>query len=555
MTAHGKFTPPGPGSWMLDATHCARPRSRWLNELFEERYAPGFREGFARYGALLDTIEYRAIEGFPYIAVRPLGAPPDAKGTPPRLVFSALLRLVPALRRRRARAAEVLAEKPWRRDRDRFFGEIVPSFERRLRAFTDEKLDALDDRALADHVTRLRATMGEIIQDHFARAPCAMLPVGDFIAHVTTWTGGTARDALELLRGSSPESVSAVVDVDRVAAAVKNVPELLERVEHGDDAAAVLEALRSAPDPVGSVVDEWLARHGERLVGGHDLSDRRAIEVPATLVATLRARLAGGTTRAAADPARLRAKVPAEHHVEFDALLDEARGVYGLRDARMAIDWWAFGLARRALMEAGARLARRGALDDAEHAIDLSAKEVVSLLEGSSSVDRREIAARAAWRTTASIADAPAFVGTPPSPPPPPEWIPGAAGRVARAFGVYIEMLNESAGTDARSLKGLGASPGKYTGTARIVRTATDFDRVRPGDVLVAPITSPTYNVVLPLLGAIVTDRGGLLSHPAIISREYGIPAVVGARGATSEIREGARVEVDGESGLVRVVA
>jgi pyruvate,water dikinase len=221
----------------------------------------------------------------------------------------------------------------------------------------------------------------------------------------------------------------------------------------------------------------------------------------------------------------------------------------------MPIDWWALGLARRALMEAGARLHRRGTLENPEHAIDLSASEVKALLEGTGSVDAKEVAARALWRTTASVADAPQFVGTPPSPPPPSEWIPGAAGRVARAFGVYIEMLNETAGTDVRSLKGLGASPGKYTGTARIVRTATDFDRVRPGDVLIAPITSPTYNVVLPLLGAIVTDRGGLLSHPAIISREYGIPAVVGARGATSEIREGSRVEVDGESGLVRVVA
>ncbi len=554
MTIQSRFTPPGPGCWMLDATHCTRPRSRFLNELFEERYADGFRAGFARYGALLDTIEYRAIEGFPYICVRPLGAPNDAKGPPPKLLFSALLRLVPALRRRRARAAEVLVEKPWRADREQFFGRVLPSFEARLRALTDEPLDALDDRGLADHVTRLRATLGEIVHDHFARSPAAILPVGDFVAHVTAWTGGTARDALELLRGASPESVSAVVEVDRVAAALKSAPELREAVEHEDDAAQILARLRSAPDPVGSVVQEWLARQGERLVGGHDLTDRRAIEVPATLVATLRARLAGGTPRATVDPAKLRAKVPAEHRTEFDALLEEARSVYGLRDARMGIDWWAFGLARRALMEVGQRLLRRGALENPEHAIDLGAQEVVSVLEGRGSVDPKEVAARALWRTTASIADAPAYVGAPPSPPPPPEWIPGAAGRVARAFGVYIEMMNET-GTDARSLRGLGASPGKYTGTARIVRTATDFDRVRPGDVLVAPITSPTYNVVLPLLGAIVTDRGGLLSHPAIISREYGIPAVVGARGATSEIREGARVEVDGESGVVRVVA
>lgn len=81
-----------------------------------------------------------------------------------------------------------------------------------------------------------------------------------------------------------------------------------------------------------------------------------------------------------------------------------------------------------------------------------------------------------------------------------------------------------------------------------------DFEKVRAGDVLVAWITTPTYNVLLPLLGALVTNRGGLLSHPAIVSREFGIPAVVGCRSATRRIPDGARVEVDGERGTVTVL-
>ena len=82
-----------------------------------------------------------------------------------------------------------------------------------------------------------------------------------------------------------------------------------------------------------------------------------------------------------------------------------------------------------------------------------------------------------------------------------------------------------------------------------------DFHRLRPGDVLVTRTTSPTYNVVLPLLGAIVTDRGGALSHAAIVSREFGIPGVVGCRDATTRIRDGARVRVDGLSGTCELVA
>jgi pyruvate,water dikinase len=73
--------------------------------------------------------------------------------------------------------------------------------------------------------------------------------------------------------------------------------------------------------------------------------------------------------------------------------------------------------------------------------------------------------------------------------------------------------------------------------------------------VLVTRATSPYFNVVLPMLGAIVTDRGGALSHAAIVAREYGIPGVVGTREATSTIPDGARVRVDGTNGEVTILA
>jgi pyruvate,water dikinase len=80
------------------------------------------------------------------------------------------------------------------------------------------------------------------------------------------------------------------------------------------------------------------------------------------------------------------------------------------------------------------------------------------------------------------------------------------------------------------------------------------MERVRRGDVLVADATSPAYSLVLPLVGAIVTDRGGMLSHAAIVAREYGIPAIVGADDATRRIPDGARVRVDGGTGEATVL-
>ena len=82
----------------------------------------------------------------------------------------------------------------------------------------------------------------------------------------------------------------------------------------------------------------------------------------------------------------------------------------------------------------------------------------------------------------------------------------------------------------------------------------TSFDKLRQGDILVTRSTTAAFNVILPLLGGIVTDRGGTLSHSAIVAREYGIPAVVGSRDATRIIPDGARLHVDGDAGEARVL-
>lgn len=82
----------------------------------------------------------------------------------------------------------------------------------------------------------------------------------------------------------------------------------------------------------------------------------------------------------------------------------------------------------------------------------------------------------------------------------------------------------------------------------------SQFDRIQRGDVLVTESTSEAFNILLPLLAAIVTDNGGLLSHAAIVAREYGIPGVVGTREATQRIADGMRVRVDGDAGEVTVL-
>jgi len=123
-----------------------------------------------------------------------------------------------------------------------------------------------------------------------------------------------------------------------------------------------------------------------------------------------------------------------------------------------------------------------------------------------------------------------------------------------------LEPIHEDLAFEAQRLheetviRGLGASAGQREGIARRVAGASDFDRIQRGDVLLTEATTEAFNILLPLLSAIVTDSGGALSHAAIVSREYGIPGVVGTRDATERIADGALVRVDGDAGTVTVL-
>ena len=145
-----------------------------------------------------------------------------------------------------------------------------------------------------------------------------------------------------------------------------------------------------------------------------------------------------------------------------------------------------------------------------------------------------------------------------------PEWE-AAASRISGTalLGMYEDMVVvRSIDTTATSLQRQGelalwppllGQEAAQVGSARMLDPG-DFGKIQEGDVLVTRSTSTSFNVVIPLLGAIVTDRGGQLSHAAIVAREYGIPGVVGTKEATAKIPDGARVRVDGGAGEVTIL-
>jgi phosphohistidine swiveling domain-containing protein len=556
------FEAPGPGPWEAETAHFPRPITRFAAEPFVRAFPVGFAEGTARYGLLLSHFKGALVNGFFYQQPVAYGAPEGAAGPPPKAVLWLLTRLHPKLRARIEVCRQAFANKLWRKDL-----ETWDTIERPRAVREHSRLQAIDpgglsDTELSQHLEVLHTHMEAMICLHHRYTITCVIATGDYLAHVTSWTGASAGEALQLLAGTSPISKGvAAAELTTLASSIQASPDAA-RVLAGSDPARVLAELCALPDPIGKQARAYLDIVRYRSVG-YDLCDKACGEMPELLVRAIRASLDGGSSeRALAQRAEkehaLRARVPAQHQAEFDALLGEARAINRLRDERgVYSDGWGTGLARRGVLEAGRRLLERGLLADAEHAVDVSLTELQALLAGGTSPTRTEVEERVRWRKTKTVADIPAWLNAPPAGPPSAEILPAAARRAARAVDAVLSNLFKEAPTEstAQIVRGLSVNNGVYEGRARLVLDAADFSKIERGDVLVTRATSPYFNVVLPLLGALVTDRGGQLCHAAIVAREYGIPGIVGTKVATQTIADGARVRVDGSTGEVRVLA
>jgi phosphohistidine swiveling domain-containing protein len=557
------YPPPGPGVWELETAHYSRPVCRFTQGPTEEGFGAGFSEGTARYGVMLDRLEPRFVNDFVFVQPRPFGAPPGAKGPPPKLIFQLLMRVVPKIRARLRTSREAFEKKLWRDDLARWDESVRPASDKQHRALQSVDPASLSDEALVEHLLACKNQCRDMIKQHHRFTIGSCLPVGDFLAHVHEWTNKPPGEILQVLRGSSKISLGvAAQELDALAGAIRADAGARALLGGGEPAEAVVSRLRTHDGAVGEAMRAYLDVVGYRTLG-YDVSSKSAIEMPSMLIGAIRAALAadraadsGGDARVA----KLRADVPKEHQTQFDALLEEARFINRLRDERGHYsDGWATGIARRALLEVGRRLLKQGKVDDIELAVDASFDELRALVLGKDGPSLAELKRRASWRSTRSVndADIPQWLGAKPSGPPPVEWLPEHGRRTQRAIAAFMSGLFDEPVLQRTtvSVKGLPVSPGIYEGTARLVEAEEDFIRIEKGDVLVTRTTSPYFNVVLPLLGAIVTDRGGQLCHAAIVSREYGIPGVVGTREATKLVKDGARVRVDGSTGEVTVVA
>lgn len=193
----------------------------------------------------------------------------------------------------------------------------------------------------------------------------------------------------------------------------------------------------------------------------------------------------------------------------------------------------------------GQKLVEAGALVGAEDVMFLKYNELRYLIGDLEGFDARSIVERRkAERASAAKIK-------------PRDWI-GTATEAHLAFP-YLSLwgfpdrldIEQDGGT---TITGIGASPGVVEGTAKVVSSIDEFDEVKKGDILVCQMTNPAWTPLFAMISAIVTDAGGTASHPAVMAREFGIPAVVGCSVGTRRIKSGDRLRVHGSRGVVEVL-
>jgi rifampicin phosphotransferase len=433
-----------------------------------------------------------------------------------------------------------------------------PEIEAHLAFWNGFDLGGADDAALLAHLDATFERLVRVWRLHFE----IVLPAGwareAFQSlYAELFPDASELEAVDLLHGPTTMTVRAgealwavrdvVSDVPGLSEAVVALPpgEVIAALDRRDDAAAARAAL-----------DTYLADFGHRTLY-LALSAPSLFEDPTPVVAMLQDALRRPQhdarerlTEVAADRERRLAAArerllgyPEPVRAVFDERLTIGRCACRLlEDHNFLIDYGTTAAVRNVVLEVGRRLARAGTVAEAADVFHLTWEELRATWAACPEIDRRALVAEreADLRRYADV-DPPKTLGTPPS--------------AAAAAGNAHDGRTPPETREPDVVTGNPGAAGLVRGRARVLRDLRDAGLLRPGEVLVATTTSQPWTPLFGIAAGLVTDTGGVLSHSAVVAREYGLPAVVGTRVGTRRIRDGMLLEVDGDRGTVRIVA
>lgn len=511
------------------------------------RHGRAFTHTFARFGLPLETIDNRHYLGRIYSrAVQTIDRGKD--GPPPPLpILQAMFRFLPPMRRRMRSALEWNGDEAIDALIDAWENDGRDRTRRRSAELRDRDLTSMSDDALAGHLEEVGRHIVEVAEDHFDLAIGAVyIPMGRLGMFVEAQLDWSMHDIFTLVQGYSGATTAH-------GDAIRRLIDVLG--QDGVDA-ALSDPATLLVDPAGrAYIEAW----------GHrcdiDLSSPTEAEDPSLIAAHVRRHLR--VSRSTADPAEAaheaeaaaRAELPASARADFTRILRLARRGRPYGDETEGTVLEALAGVRPAALESARRFVADGRLDDTDDIWFVEESELLAMLR-STDVGAPDVTRRRGEYQWALANPAPDHLG--PEPPPPlsarvaPPRYRDSVGAVlwAVAASQPDPVVTDGSAADG-GLHGIPGSPGVVEGPVRIIRDPSGFAAVEPGDVVVCPITQASWSPIFDVIGGLVTEQGGPLSHPGTLAREYGLPCVLSVGGATSKLTEGTLVRLDGAAGTV----
>lgn len=556
-----------PGYWEREGVHAPKPTMRMWQSLVMETRNKGARQACRELGMLSDGIEFRVIGGWEYRR----RVPPGGKDRPPPIwLMPIFCRIVPSLRLR-VRGCIELARSPKELPVIRqWHDERKQALTKRMAELRSIDLAVLSHAALDEHVSRVLVPFfKESFRYHFLLNVVFVVSLGRIVVACRELLGWDDLRVIELLSGlseKSSEPARRLAEVTRMAAERPRIRALLERVDDG-----AVNRLAEADPEFARAFEDYRREFGCRTLQ-YSFHEPTLAETAVLLLGLVRdqvvrkfdavsIRSALDDTRAAAvsEARAALADRPAEERERFEWALAGAELAYPLReDNQYYTVSGPTALVRYGLLELGNRLTDRHLMGLRDDVFFLELEEALSGFREDKAL-LPLVARRKTEFEWAETHPGPPSYGKDPGPPRL-SWLPADVQRFIEAqLWVVREMFRTGqdgqAQTTQSTLHGIAASPGRYTGPARVIMSESEFGKLHASDVLVCPTTSPVWSILFPSIGALITDTGGALSHPAIIAREYRIPAVVATGNATSLLHDGQRVTVDGSNGTVEVLS
>ena len=512
-----------------------------------------------------EKADFREIGGWLYMRIIPLGGK-DRK-PPPNWLMYLLVRLVPMMRSRMKGMARNMRTDISGSFIDKWYNEWKPGQIKHIAELRAVELSRLSDEDLDRHLTAVMALMSESLKIH------ALVTGIEFANATLAFTcrdllGWDDKQTLRLLSGLSTTTSEASVLLAELAQIVRERPALRQLLESGSD--KIVGQLATVAPDFAMAFAAYQKDFGCRAMA-FEVSVPTVAETPSLTIALIRNQvrrsydpkadttaLAQERTAALTAAKELLANRSPEDRERFDRDLKRAQRAYPIReDHEFYLGQAPLALLRYVALEIGQRLAQRGQIAERNDVFFLEVPEVRTTLQ-SGGDQRTLVQRRKAERIWVEAHPGPASYGKSPGPPPSLAPFPREARMMMAGVLWMIERMSASEQSaqkqkNGNSIKGIAASSGKYTGMVRVILNENEFSRLQPGDVMVCPTTSPVWSILFPSVGALVTDSGGILSHPAIIAREYRVPAVVATGNATQLLKDGQIVTVSGEAGLVEV--